>query len=148
MSQKTTVQDILKSKGHIIISIAPDDTVYNTIKLMAEKKIGCLLVMHGDKLEGIISERDYAWKCILEGKNSKSAKVEDLMSRELFCISPETPVIEALAIMTEKHVRHLPVLKDNRCTGLVSMGDLVFKIISDQEQEISHLINYISDAYV
>lgn len=148
LNEKTTVEDVLKEKGYLVISIAPEDTVYNAIKMMADKKIGALLVSKGDKVEGIISERDYTWKVILKGRASKSTTVEEIMSKELYCVGPEVSIEEAMAIMAEKNVRHLPVLKENRCVGIVNLGDLVKRIITQQEAKIQHLISYISDSYM
>ena len=139
-----TVRQILDSKGYDVWSVGPDDTVFDSLKVMADKGIGALLVMHDDKLVGIVTERDYARKVILEGKSSKTATVREVMTTSVLCVAPERTVDECMALMTDKRARHLPVLDHKRVIGLVSIGDLVKATISEQQILIDQLQNYIS----
>jgi CBS domain-containing protein len=140
-----TVKDILKKKdGQPILSIDPDATVFAAITLMAEKGVGALLVMEGEKLLGIVSERDYARKVILQGKSSKDTPVSAIMTAKVMVVSPENSIEECMALMTEKYVRHLPVVADGKVTGVVSIGDVVKAIISEQHFTINNLLKYIT----
>ena len=140
-----TVKQILQSKtrGTDILSIAPDASVYEALMLMAEKEIGALLVMEGDKLVGIISERDYARKVILHGKSSKEIHVSEIMTGKIVYVSTAQTVDECMALMTDKHVRHLPVYEGDQLIGVVSIGDLVKEAISEREYIINQLESYI-----
>ncbi len=138
------VSDILNSKGHEIWAVKPDDTVFDSLQLMADKGIGALLVMNGDKLVGIVTERDYARKVILEGKSSKDSTVKEVMTTKVLCVSPERTVDECMALMTDKRARHLPVLDHKHVVGVVSIGDLVKAVISEQQVLIDQLQHYIS----
>ncbi len=138
------VNQILDSKGHDVWSINPESTVFDAIRLMAEREVGALLVMADEKLLGIISERDYARKVILAGKSSQQTAVKDIMTTSILCVRPEQGIEECMALMTDKHVRHLPVLAEGRVDGMISIGDLVKAIISDQKSEIEQLKHYIS----
>ena len=138
------VSDILNSKGHEIFAVKPDDTVFDSLQLMADKGIGALLVMNGDKLVGIVTERDYARKVILEGKSSKDTTVKEVMTTKVLCVSPERTVDECMALMTDKRARHLPVLDHKHVVGVVSIGDLVKTLISEQQILIDQLQHYIS----
>ena len=138
------VSDILNSKGHEIWAVKPDDTVFDSLQLMADKGIGALLVMNGDKLVGIVTERDYARKVILEGKSSKDTTVKEVMTTKVLCVSPERTVDECMALMTDKRARHLPVLDHKHVVGVVSIGDLVKAVISEQQILIDQLQHYIS----
>jgi CBS domain-containing protein len=138
-----TVQQLLENKGPEIWSIDPDATVYEALKLMAEKNVGALLVMKGDQLAGIISERDYARKVILQDKSSMTVPVREIMTNRVFCVNPDTSMDECMALMTEKHIRHLPVLADDAVAGVVSIGDVVKAIISEREYIIEQLESYI-----
>ena len=140
----TTVGEILRIKGHEVWSIAPDATVYDALKVMADKNVGALLVMEGDRLQGILSERDYARKIILMGRSSKSTMVREIMATRVVCVRPEQTAEECMALMTDKRVRHLPVVEDERVIGVISIGDVVKNIISDQEFTIEQLEHYIS----
>ncbi len=142
-----SIRDILKTKGHTVYSIAPDKTVRDAIMMMAENDIGALLVMEGSRVIGIITERDYTRKINLKGKSSKETPVKEIMT-DAICVKPETSVMEALTIMTNSHVRHLPVLEGENTVGMVSTGDLVKKIISEQQNTIKHLQNYITGSYL
>jgi CBS domain-containing protein len=139
-----TANDILESKGHEIWSVRPDDTVFDAVKQMADKEAGSLLVMEGDKLVGIVTERDYARKIILEGKSSRETTVSEVMTRKVLCATPERTVDECMALMTDSRTRHLPVVDHKRVIGVVSIGDLVKAMISEQQMLIDQLQHYIS----
>ncbi|RMF95281.1 MAG: CBS domain-containing protein [Gammaproteobacteria bacterium] len=141
---KTKVSDILRSKGHDIWSIGPDAAIIDALRLMAEKRIGALLVMDGEKLVGIFSERDYARKVALEDRSSRTSKVRDIMSTRVLCAKPEQTVEECMALMTDKRARHLPILEHKKVVGVVSIGDLVKAIINEQQHEIEQLQYYIT----
>ena len=138
------VCDLLNHKGQDIWSLAPDATVYEAIDQMAQKRCGALLVMEGKQLLGIISERDYARKVILKGKSSRETEVREIMSYPVICIPPELTVEQTMAVMTEKHVRHLPVVVDETVVGVVSIGDVVRGIIDEKEFYIQQLTSYIT----
>jgi CBS domain-containing protein len=138
-----SVAAILNSKGPDIWSVVSSDTIFNAVQLMADKNIGSLLVMDDDKLVGIVTERDYARKVILEGKSSKDSTVNEVMVTHMLCVSPEQTVDECMALMTDKRVRHLPVLHEKRVVGVVSIGDLVKAVISEQQVIIEQLQDYI-----
>jgi len=138
------VSDILDSKGHEVWAVKPDDTVFDSLQLMAEKGIGALLVMDGDRLVGIVTERDYARKVILEGKSSKTSSVAEVMTKRVLCVTPEQTIDECMALMTDKRARHLPVLDHKRVIGIISIGDLVKTMISEQQVLIDQLQHYIS----
>jgi CBS domain-containing protein len=139
-----TVKEILEAKGTEIWSVQPSDTVLDSLRLMSDKGIGSLLVMDGEKLMGIVTERDYARKVILEGKSSKDTSVSDVMTRKVLCVSPERTVDECMALMTDKRARHLPVVDHKRVVGVVSIGDLVKTLINEQQILIDQLQHYIS----
>ena len=126
----TTARQLLDQKGKTIWSIEPDATVFDAVAKMAEKNVGSLLVMDGDKLIGIITERHYARKVVLQGKTSPTIPVRDIMESEVIAVSPEQSVEQCMAIMTEKGVRHLPVVQGDKPIGIVSIGDLVKSIIN------------------
>jgi CBS domain-containing protein len=138
-----TVRHVLDEKGREIWSIRPADSVYSAIELMANKAVGALLVMEGDSLEGIVSERDYARKVILQGRSSRETTVEEIMTPRVICIGPESSVEDAMALMTEKRVRHLPVVVEGRVDGVISIGDVVRGVISEREFQIELLEKYI-----
>ena len=138
-----TIKQILQSKTHGILTISPDATVYDALKLMAEKEVGALLVMQADKLVGIISERDYARKVILHGKSSKEIHVSDIMTSKIVYVNTAQTVDECMALMTDKRIRHLPVYEGDRLVGVVSIGDLVKEAISEREYIIKQLESYI-----
>jgi len=139
-----TVEQLLQVKGSDIWSIAPQATTYNALQIMAEKNVGALLVIEKEKLMGIFSERDYARKVILKEKSSKSTSVGELMTREVFYIDANSTLEESMALMTAKRIRHLPVLKNNQLIGIVTLGDVVRQIISDQQFAIRELEKYIT----
>jgi CBS domain-containing protein len=142
-----TIASIFKSKGSRIWSIDPEATIYDAIAMMAERSVGALLVVSGGKLVGIISERDYARKVILQGRSSKETHVREIMTRSVITVSPEHTVDDCMRIITNHRVRHLPVLDGDRLVGVISIGDLVRAIIADQAQTIDHLHAYISGRY-
>lgn len=139
-----TVRDILNSKGHEVWAVGPDDTVFDVVQQMADRGVGSLLVMDGEKLIGIVTERDYARKIILKDKSSKTSAVRDVMTTQVLCVTPERTVDECLALMTDKRARHLPVLDQGKVVGVVSIGDLVKAVISEQQILIDQLQHYIS----
>ena len=138
-----TIGQLLQIKGHDIWSIVPDAPVYDAIKLMANKGVGALLVLEAGKLVGIVSERDYARKVILKGKTSKDTPVKDIMTPHVIYTSPDQTIEKCMALMTAKHIRHLPVLEGDQLVGIVSIGDLVKAIISEQATLIQQLENHI-----
>ncbi len=139
-----TVQQILNLKEtNEIWSIAPSATVYEAVQALADKRVGALLVMEGDELKGIISERDYAREVILKGRASKETRVADIMSSNVITVPSTNGVEASLSVMTGNRIRHLPVVDDGYVVGMVSMGDLVKDIISDQQSTIEQLENYI-----
>ncbi len=138
------VTDLLNVKGREVWSLAPDSTVYDAIDLMAHRGIGALLVMEGERLVGIVSERDYARKVVLKGRSSRDTLVREIMTEQVICIRPQLTVEEAMALMTDKRVRHLPVVVDKKVVGVISIGDVVRGIIEDREFEIQQLTNYIT----
>ena len=140
------VKDILRSKGSIVWSIEPDATVYEALALMAEKNIGAVLVRKAGEVVGILSERDYARKVVLHGKLAQDTSVRDIMTGKVMCVGPEQTVEECMALMTDKHVRHLPVAENDQLIGVISIGDVVKIIISEQEFLIEQLENYITGA--
>lgn len=138
------VQHLLDIKGSDIVTIDEGASVFDAIKLMADCGIGSLLVMRGQDLRGIVTERDYARKVILKGRASETTPVSEIMSVELITATPEQTVNECMTLMTERRIRHLPILAHDKVVGLISIGDLVQAIISDQKEAIEHLENYIS----
>jgi CBS domain-containing protein len=142
-----TIESILSRKRREIWSVAPNASVYEAIALMAEKAIGAVLVVADQKLVGIVSERDYARKVILQGRSSKETRVEEIMTSDLIIVSPENTVDECMKIMTHRRVRHLPVLHRGALAGIVSIGDLVNAVIADQAHTIDQLHMYISAKY-
>jgi CBS domain-containing protein len=139
-----TVAQLLRGKGHEVLSVPPETPVFEALKVMAEKNVGALLAVEGDRLVGIFSERDYARKVILKGKSSKDTPVREVMSSHVLYVRPEQTVEECMALMTDKRVRHLPVLEEGRLVGVISIGDVVKAIIAEQEFLIEQLQNYIT----
>lgn len=144
---QATIDAILKLKGSRVWTIPGDATVFEAIQLMSARNIGALVVVEGDRLEGIFTERDYTRKVALHGKSSKDTLVSEIISHELCVAAPESTIEDCMRMMTEHRVRHLPVLQDDRLVGLVSIGDLVNWIISAQSVEIVQLQNYIAGQY-
>jgi CBS domain-containing protein len=141
------VKSLLRQKGRAVWSISPEATVYEAIERMSENHIGALVVLSAERLDGIISERDYARKVILMGRQSRETRVREIMSRSVFYVSPETSIDECMRLMTSRRVRHLPVLEGESIVGMISMGDLVSWIINSHEQTIHQLHSYISGTY-
>ena len=139
-----SISDILRRKGADVWSTAPDETVLEAISRMAEHGVGALLVMQGDQLVGLLSERDYTRKVILKGLRSRDTAVEAVMSSPVLTIPPDATVRQGLAMMTDKYVRHLPVTDDSGVIGVVSIGDLVKAVIEEQQTVIEHLERYIT----
>lgn len=139
-----TIGTMLHHKGAVVWTISPQATVFEAIQLLARKNIGALPVMDGDKLVGIFSERDYTRKVALEGRTSQTTRVRDILSANITTISPDDTVEDAMRRMTDKRVRHLPVVEDGRLVGLVSIGDMVNWIISAQSATIDQLESYVS----
>ena len=138
-----TVGSILQHKGNQVWSVSPDDSVLEAIGLMADKGVGALVVIADERMVGIISERDYTRKVVLQGRSSKDTRVEDIMTRQVFSVSPSHTVDECLAIVTSKRIRHLPVVQGETVVGIVSIGDLVRRVISMQGETIQYLQEYI-----
>ncbi|MGH8111952.1 MAG: CBS domain-containing protein [Rhodanobacteraceae bacterium] len=138
------VKHLLEGKGSDVYSIAPEAPVLDAIRLMAERGVGALVVLRGDTLAGIVTERDYARKVILKGHSSRETPVSDIMSPAPTTVSPTTTVDECMRLCTDLRVRHLPVIEDGRLVGIVSIGDLVKAVIDDQAAEIDHLQRYIA----
>jgi len=146
MEATTTVRQLLQSKGAQVWSVAPDESVFEALELMAEKNVGALMVVEGGALVGMFSERDYARKVILHGRASRDTAVREVMSERVVTVSPEKTVADCMVLMTENRIRHLPVVEGDRTVGLVSIGDVVKAIISEQSFVIDQLQNYIQGA--
>jgi CBS domain-containing protein len=139
----TTVRQLLDRKDRAVFSVGPETAVLEAIRAMAEHHVGALLVMKGEVLAGIVSERDYARKVILLGRSSSDTPVRDIMTTPVLTVSPETSVEQCMQLVTDKRVRHLPVLEAGRVVGMVSIGDLVKAVIAAQQQQIEQLESYI-----
>ncbi len=142
-----TIREVLKRKGQEVWSIAPDSTVYRAIEMMADKRVGALVVLDGDKLAGIVSERDYARKVILKGRSEKETQVREIMTSPVISVEPHQSVDECMRIITDNRVRHLPVVENDKLIGIVSIGDVVNWIIAAQDHTIQQLQNYVSGKY-
>ncbi|MEX2130081.1 MAG: CBS domain-containing protein [Pseudohongiellaceae bacterium] len=138
-----TMRQILDSKGRTIWSVKPENTVYEAIQLMADRRVGALLVLRDSALAGIVSERDYAREVILKGRASRDTRVEQIMSTRVITASSDVRVRDALSLMSNNKIRHLPVVDDGAVTGIVSIGDLVKDVINDQQETIEQLESYI-----
>ena len=137
-------RDILRRKGNLVIAVSPDSSVLDALKLMADKNVGGVLVMKDEKLIGIFTERDYARKIILKGKSSADSSIRDVMVSNLITITPENDLNECMKLMTDKTIRHLPVMEEGKVVGLISIGDVVKSIIEEQQSVIQHLEQYIA----
>lgn len=138
------VKNILGTKPGVIISVEPNTTVYGAIELMCEKNIGGLLILENDQLVGIFTERDYARKIILKGKSSKEAKIAEVMTRNPFTVSSDSSIEQCMEMMSDKNIRHLPVVDQGKLVGMISIGDVVKQIIQDQKGIIEHLESYMT----
>jgi CBS domain-containing protein len=143
-----TVKDMLKEKGSDVWTISPEAKVIDALKLMAQRKIGALVVMYKNQVLGILSERDYARKVILKGKSSLDTPVKEIMTCQVFCVGLDTPAEECMALMTKKRIRHLPVVEKKKLVGLISIGDVVKSVISEHKITIGHLQDYIQGKYL
>jgi len=142
-----TVKQILDEKGYKVWTIPPEAKVFDALKLMAEKGVGALVVMAGDEVVGILSERDYARKIVLLGRQSQDTPVRDIMTAQVYGVNLDTTADECMALMTDKHIRHLPVCKEGKLGGVISIGDVVKAIIGHQKGTIENLENYIMGKY-
>lgn len=147
MRMTGTVGSVLSRKGGEVWSVSPEETVYAAIEKMADKGVGALLVMTAGKLVGIISERDYARKVIIKGKASRTTLVAEIMTSPVICETSGKAVDECMGLMSRNRIRHLPIVENERVLGVVSMGDLVKWVVSEQEETIEHLQNYITAKY-
>jgi CBS domain-containing protein len=138
-----SLKQLLEGKGHGVWSTTTDTSVYDALKLMADKNVGALVVLDGGRLAGIFSERDYARKVILKGKSSREIPVSEIMTEKVISVRPDQTVDECMKLMTEKHIRHLPVLDGDLLVGVISIGDVVKEVIAEHESTIQHLENYI-----
>ena len=138
-----TVGQLLQAKGYDVWTVLPDAAAYDALTLMAKKEVGALVVLEGDQVAGIISERDYARKMVLKGDRCSNASVREIMTDEVFSVCPEQPIEDCMTLMNDKRVRHLTVCENNRLIGIVSIGDVVKAIISGQECVIGQLERYI-----
>lgn len=143
-----TIQDVLSDKGRKVWTISPEAKVIDALKLMSSKDVGALIVTSKNELVGILSERDYARKVILRGKSSLDTPVKAIMTSNVYYVDPETTTQECLALMTKNRIRHLPVMRDGKILGIVSIGDVVKSIISQQKIALDHLQNYIAGKYL
>lgn len=143
----TTINDLLKERGRHVYSISPQQTVFEALQLMAEKDIGALVVLDDERIVGMFSERDYARKVVLKGRSSKNSPVSDIMSTKVYFMAPENTLQECMTLMTIKKIRHVPILKKGELIGMVSIGDLVNKFISLQQETIKELEKYITGGY-
>ncbi len=141
------VKQLLKIKGNTVWTISPDATVYQALELMAEKDVGALVVTEKEKVVGMFSERDYARKIILKGKSSMNTTVGELMATQIYYVSPDDSIEECMKLMTEKRIRHLPVIENEELVGLISIGDVVNHIIKSQKFKIRELEKYITGGY-
>ncbi|MBA3607043.1 MAG: CBS domain-containing protein [Chthoniobacterales bacterium] len=147
MDVSGTIEKILRRKSGQIWSVSPDATVYDAIALMAEKNVGALLVMENEQLVGIVSERDYSRKVMLRGKTSRNSTVREIMTTELTTANPRETVEDCLRFMTEKRIRHLPVVANGSLCGVISIGDLVKEVISAQSATLDQMRDYIAGGY-
>lgn len=147
MKLTAQIGSVLDRKGHKVHSIAPDATVYAAVQLMADRSVGALVVLDGERLAGILSERDYARKVILKGRSSRDTRVDEIMTTPVVTVESSTDVQDCMGLMTVNRIRHLPVVDGDRLLGVVSIGDIVKWLVSEQAERIEHLEHYISGQY-
>ena len=138
------VADILKLKGNFIYSLSTNSSVFDALKMMAEKNVGALMVIEEEKLMGIFSERDYARKIVLQGKASHDTQVSEIMTKTVITVQSEDSIEQCMTLMTKNKIRHLPVVNNDKVAGIISIGDVVMSIIQSQKETITHLQNYIA----
>ena len=138
------IKDVLNTKGHNMWTVDPEATVYEALEIMADKNVGALLVVDGERLVGIFSERDYARKVVLKGKHAQDIQIEELMTKEVYSVTPNETVEECMAVMTAAHCRHMPVFEDHKLIGVVSIGDIVNATITEHRVKIRDLEKYIT----
>ncbi len=144
----TTINQLLQNKGQNVWTVAPTDKVFHALELMAEKNIGALPVVENGRVCGIFSERDYARKVVLHGRSSRDTPIADIMNTQVISVRPQEGMSRCMALMTDKHIRHLPVLDDNeQLIGIISIGDVVKAIIAEQQVLIDHLQDYITGSH-
>ena len=143
---KSTLSEVLDAKGHNVWSVSPQSSAYEALELMAEKDVGALVVIDQEKVVGMFSERDYARKLALKGKLSKETQVAEVMTKPVCYVLPWTSLSECMTLMTNKHVRHLPVIESDKIIGIVTIGDVIKSIISEQESVIQELKSYVDEA--
>ena len=148
MQIRITVRQLLRDKGTTVWSVEPDASVFDALRLMAEKNVGALPVVSAGRLVGIFSERDYAHKVILQGQGSRDTKVSAIMTPEVVTVSPEHDLADCMRLMTEKRIRHLPVLEEGQQVGVISIGDVMKAVLAEQEFLIGQLSEYIGGAQV
>ncbi len=144
---KTSIGDILASKGNEVLTIQQTATVYEAIEKMESNRVGSIIAMNGDTVAGIFTERDYLRRVVLRGRTSKTCPVADVMTEDLVCVDPDFTVEECMAIMTEKTIRHLPVMSNGQLAGIVSIGDLVKTISENAQARVRYLTEYITGKY-
>ncbi len=138
------ISELLKQRNSVLYQIAPTVSVFDALVLLAKLEVGALLVMHDGKLQGVVSERDYTRKVALQGRNSKETTVAEIMTREVITVGPQVGTHACMSLMSQKKIRHLPVVDDGKVLGLISIRDILDDIIADNEQTISQLTNYIN----
>lgn len=142
----TTVRDILRTRGNAVWTTTPEAIVFDALGTMADKNVGALVVVRNDSVAGILSERDYARKVELKEKNSRELRVQDIMTSNPVCVSPDQSIEACMEIMNERHIRHLPVLEDQKLVGMITIRDAIKAVISEKEHTITQLENYIKGA--
>ena len=141
------MRNVSEPRRLLVWGVPPEASVLDALRLMAERRVGALLVLEGDKLAGLFSERDYARKVVLMGKASKDTPVRDIMSTKIVCVAPDESTDECMSLMTENRIRHLPVMNNGKLEGIISIGDVVKAVIAEREEVIEHLEHYITGSF-